>query len=199
RDIFDMLCTSLARRLRALPAGRRVVLGVSGGQDSTLALLVAVHTMDLLSRPRADVIGVMMPGFGTSTRTHGNARALIAALGANAREIDIRDIAGTTFAAVGHDPSAHDVTYENVPAWTRKFLLFAVAAEEGAIDLGTSDLSELALGWSTYGGDHMSHYAINAWGPKTLGSELIRWAGDTVFADEPQTTALLREGLAKPR
>ena len=198
RDIFDMLCTSLARRLRALPAGQRVVLGVSGGQDSTLALLVAGHTMDLLGRPRADVIGIMMPGFGTSTRTSGNARALITELGATPREIDIREIAGTTFAAVGHDPNAHDVTYENVQAWTRKFLLFAVASEEGAIDLGTSDLSELALGWSTYGGDHMSHYAINAGVPKTLVSELIRWAGDTVFANEPRTTALLRDILATP-
>jgi NAD+ synthase (glutamine-hydrolysing) len=140
----------------------------------------------------------MMPGFGTSTRTRGNARGLIAALGATAREIDIRAIAGSTFAAVGHDPNAHDVTYENVQAWTRKFLLFAIASEEGAIDLGTSDLSELALGWSTYGGDHMSHYAVNAGVPKTLVSELIRWAGDSVFANEPRTTALLHDILATP-
>ncbi|MCC6764753.1 MAG: NAD(+) synthase [Deltaproteobacteria bacterium] len=198
RDVFDMLCTSLARRLRALPADRRIVLGVSGGQDSTLALLAAVRTMDLLRRPRADVIGVMLPGFGTSARTHGNARALITALDATPREIDIRTIASSMFDAVGHDPGIHDVTYENVQAWTRKFLLFTLASEESAIDLGTSDLSELALGWSTYGGDHMSHYAINAGVPKTLVSELIRWAGDTVFADDPQTTALLRDVLATP-
>jgi NAD+ synthase (glutamine-hydrolysing) len=198
RDIFAMLCTSFARRLRTLPAGQRAVLGVSGGQDSALALLVAVHTMDLLKRPRADVIGVTMPGFGTSSRTRGNAQALIAALGAAPREIDIRALASGVFGAVGHDPDVHDVTFENVQAWTRKFLLFAVASQETAIDIGTGDLSELALGWSTYGGDHMSHYAVTSGVPKTLVSELIRWSADTVFAHEPRTTALLRDIVATP-
>jgi NAD+ synthase (glutamine-hydrolysing) len=198
REIFEMLSTSLARRLAALPAGHRVVLGVSGGQDSTLALVIAGHTMDLLRRPRADVIGVTMPAFGTSRRTHGNARALIEALGATLRDTDVRGIAADVFAAIGHDPAVHDLTYENVQAWTRKFVLFSLASSEHAIDLGTSDLSELALGWSTYGGDHMSHYAVNAGVPKTLVSELIRWAGESVFAGEPHTAALLRDILATP-
>jgi NAD+ synthase (glutamine-hydrolysing) len=198
REVFQILSTSLARRVRALPPEqRRLIVGVSGGQDSSLAMLVAGHAMDLLGTPRADVVAVTMPGFGTSPRTYRNARALAEALGASLREIDIRDIAGRMLAAVAHDPAQHDVTYENVQAWARKFLLFSVASHERGIDLGTGDLSELALGWSTYGGDHMSHYGVNAGVPKTLVSELIRWAADTVFAREP-TADVLRDVLATP-
>jgi NAD+ synthase (glutamine-hydrolysing) len=199
REIFSIKATSLARRLLALPAEtRRLVVGVSGGQDSAQALLVAVHAMDLVGLPRAHVFGVTMPGFGTSRRTLENARALVAALGATLREIDIGDIAGRIFAAVGHDPRVEDLTFENVQAWTRKFLLFSVACREGGIDLGTGDLSELALGWATYGGDHMSHYGVNAGVPKTLVSELIRWAAESVFAREPDVAAVLRSVLATP-
>jgi NAD+ synthase (glutamine-hydrolysing) len=199
REIFLMKATALARRLQALPEGkRRVVLGVSGGRDSTQALLVAIHAMDLLRLPRTDVIGVTMPGFGTSDRTRGIAGALVRALGATLREVDVKPIAGDVFATIGHDPAVHDVTFENVQAWGRKFVLFSVASAAGGIDLGTGDLSELALGFATYGGDHMSHYGVNAGVPKTLISELIRWAADTVFAKERAVAQALRDVLATP-
>jgi NAD+ synthase (glutamine-hydrolysing) len=197
-EVFHIMATSLARRVTALPEdARRIVLGVSGGQDSTLALLVAAHALDLLSLPRTHLLGVTMPGFGTSARTYGNACALVRALGASFREVDVRALAGGVFAAIGHDPTRHDVTFENVQAWTRKFLLFSFASEGRGIDLGTGDLSELALGWSTYGGDHMSHYAVNAGVPKTLVSALIAWAARHVFAGEPAATTL-QDVLATP-
>ena len=199
REIFLIKATSLARRLEALPEdARRLVIGISGGQDSTEALLVAVHAMDLLGLPRSDVLGVTMPGFGTSKRTYGNACALVRALGATLREIDITRIAGQVFAAIGHDPMTEDVTFENVQAWARKFLLFSLASEERGIDLGTGDLSELALGWATYGGDHMSHYGINAGVPKTLISYLIRWAAEAIFKDEPEVARVLGSVLETP-
>jgi NAD+ synthase (glutamine-hydrolysing) len=199
REIFLIKATSLARRLQALPEdGRRVVIGISGGQDSTEALLVAVHAMDLLGLPRTHVIGVTMPGFGTSKRTYENACALVRALGATLREIDITRLAGQVFAAIGHDPATEDVTFENVQAWARKFLLFSLASETRAIDLGTGDLSELALGFATYGGDHMSHYGVNAGVPKTLVSYLIRWASETIFRDEPSVAGVLESVLATP-
>jgi NAD+ synthase (glutamine-hydrolysing) len=199
REIFSIKSTALARRLLALPEdARRIVIGISGGQDSTEALLVAVHAADLLGLPRAHVIGVTLPGFGTSRRTYENACALVRALGATLREVDITGIAGNVFEAIGHDPRVEDVTFENVQAWTRKFLLFAIASRERGIDLGTGDLSELALGWATYGGDHMSHYGVNAGVPKTLVSELIRWAAETVFRDEPEVAAVLRAVLDTP-
>src|SRR6185295_15689924 len=199
RETFMIKVTSLARRLLALPAdSRRIVIGVSGGQDSTEALLVAAHAMDLLGLPRADVIAVTMPGFGTSRGTYENACALARALGATFREIDIRSIARSVFHAVGQDPGVEDVTFENVQAWMRKFLLFAIASRERGIDVGTGDLTELALGFATYGGDHMSHYGVNAGVPKTLVSELIRWAADVVFKDEPAVGEVLRRVLATP-
>src|SRR6185436_5061517 len=187
------------RRLQALSAdGRRIVLGVSGGRDSTQALLVAIHAMDLLGLPRTDVVAVTMPGFGTSERTYRVACALVRALGATLREADVKPLAGDMFAAIGHDAQVEDVTFENVQAWARKFVLFSVASQVRGIDLGTGDLSELALGFATYGGDHMSHYGVNAGVPKTLVSELIRWAADTLFANERPVAAALREVLDTP-
>src|SRR5205809_5095845 len=199
REIFLIKATSLARRLLALPEdGRRVVIGISGGQDSTEALLVAAHAMDLLGLPRTRSFGVTMPGFGTSRETYENACALVRALGATLREIDITQIAGRVFEAIGHNPEREDHTFENVQAWTRTFLLFALTSRERGIILGTGDLSELALGWATYGGDHMSHYGINAGVPKTLVSELIRWAAEVIFKDEPEVARVLRAVLATP-
>lgn len=199
RELFDIKATSLARRLMALPDdARRMVVGVSGGRDSTQALLVGIHAADLVGVPRTDVIGVTMPGFGTSEATYRTACALVRALGATLHEIDIRDVTQRIFAAVGHDPEVEDLTFENVQAWTRKLLLFTTAGQRGGIDLGTGDLSELALGFATYGGDHMSHYAVNAGVPKTLIAELIRWAGETVFRDEPAVAAALRDVLTMP-
>ena len=198
REIFLIAATALARRLVSLPARKRLVLGVSGGRDSTLALLIAVHAMDLLHLPRADVLGVTMPGFGTSDGTYRIACALVQALGGTLREIGIREVSEQVFTLIGHDSAVEDTTFENVQAWARKFLLFSLAAREGAIDLGTGDLSELALGFATYGGDHMSHYGVNAGIPKTLVSELVRWAADAVFAREPAAGAALRDVLATP-
>src|SRR5262249_45561702 len=199
RETFVIKATWRGRGLLALPAEqRRVVIGISGGQDSAEALLVAEHAMDLLGLPRANVIGVTMPGFGTSRRTYENACALVRALGATFREVDITRIADQIFAAIGHDPRTEDVTFENVQAWTRKFLLFALASHERGIDLGTGDLSELALGWATYGGDHMSHYGVNAGVPKTLVSYLIRWAADVIFTQESAVAAVLRQILGTP-
>ena len=199
REIFLITSTSLARRLEALPEdGRRVVLGVSGGQDSAQALLVAAHAMDLLGLPRSRIIGVTLPGFGTSRRTYENACALVRTIGATLREVDIKLVAGEMFTSIGHDPSVEDRTFENVQAWARKFLLFSLASREHGIDLGTSDLTELALGFTTYGGDHMSHYGVNAGVPKTLVSELIRWAAEKIFHDEPDVAAVLRGILDTP-
>jgi NAD+ synthase (glutamine-hydrolysing) len=199
REIFLIQSTSLARRLTALaPEARRLVIGVSGGRDSTQALLVAVHAVDLLGLPRSNVVGVTMPGLGTSDRTYRTACALVRALGARLEELGIRQLTEQMFSAIGHDAAVEDVTFENVQAWARKFLLFSVASRERAIDLGTGDLSELALGFATYGGDHMSHYAVNAGVPKTLVSELIRWAAETVFRDERAVASALREVLDTP-
>jgi NAD+ synthase (glutamine-hydrolysing) len=199
REIFSIKATALAQRLRSLPAdARRLVVGVSGGRDSTQALLVAVHAMDLLGLPRHDVVCVTMPGFGTSDRTYAAACALTRALGVTLREIGIREPAQAIFGAIGHDDAIEDVTFENVQAWTRKMVLFSVASQVCGIDLGTGDLSELALGFATYGGDHMSHYGVNAGVPKTLVSELIRWAADAVFHDEAAVAAALREVLDLP-
>ena len=198
-EVFQIMTTALARRLLSLPEdARRVVLGVSGGRDSTLALLVAIRAMDLLEIPRDSVIGLTMPGFGTSPDTYRIACDLVRATGATLREIDIREMSTGMFGAIGHDPAVEDLTFENVQAWTRKFVLFSVASQAKGIDLGTGDLSELALGWSTYGGDHMSHYAVNAGVPKTLVSHLIGWAADRVYQDEPAVAGALRDVLATP-
>lgn len=199
REVFLIMASSLARRLLALPEdARRAVLGVSGGRDSTLALLVAVQALDMLQLPRSRLIGVTMPGFGTSGATYDAAVALVRGVGAELRESDIRDTSTDILRAIGHELERHDVTFENVQAWTRKFLLFATASEERAIDLGTSDLSELAMGWTTYGGDHMSHYGVNAGVPKTLVSHLIAWAAEVQFAEDRPVAEALRAVLATP-
>jgi len=199
REIFLIKSTSLARRLVSLPENaRRIVLGLSGGRDSTQALLVAVHAMDLLRLPRADITCVTMPGFGTSDATYTAACALAHALGVSLKEIGISGLSSSVFAAIGHDAAVEDLTFENVQAWMRKLLLFSTASQVRGIDLGTGDLSELALGFATYGGDHISHYGANAGVPKTLISELIRWAADTIFADEPAVADVLHSVLGLP-
>jgi NAD+ synthase (glutamine-hydrolysing) len=199
REVFLIQATSLARRLRALPEDmRRVVIGVSGGQDSTHALLVAAHAVDLLGLERRRIVAVTMPGLGTTQRTRGNATRLAAALGADFLEIPIATLSESLFATIGHPPEIEDLTFENVQAWLRKLLLFAVASRRSGIDLGTGDLSELALGWCTYGGDHMSHYGINAGVPKTLITYLIGWAAEVIFAADEQVRAVLADVLATP-
>jgi NAD+ synthase (glutamine-hydrolysing) len=183
REVYSIQVGGLITRLRA--AGiEKVVIGVSGGLDSTHALLVAVRAIDQLGLPRSNVLAYTMPGFATSALTLGNARRLMAALGVSAGEIDIRPSAELMLRDIGH-PAAegqphYDITYENVQAGERTSHLFRLANRHGALVLGTGDLSELALGWATYGvGDHMSHYSVNASVPKTLISFLIRWVADS--------------------
>jgi NAD+ synthase (glutamine-hydrolysing) len=191
--------SSLARRLTALPPeARRVVIGVSGGQDSTHALLVAAHALDMLGLERRRIVALSMPGFGTTERTRNNARHLVDAIGASAKEIPITRLGEEVFSAIGHPPDLEDATFENVQAWLRKLLLFATASQRKGIDVGTGDLSEIALGFATYGGDHLSHYGVNAGVPKTLISFLIGWAADVIYRDEPEVQVVLRDILATP-
>jgi NAD+ synthase (glutamine-hydrolysing) len=199
REVFLIQATSLARRLAALPEeGRRVVVGVSGGQDSTHALLVAAYTMDLLKLERQRVVAVTMPGLGTTERTRNNASKLSEALHVQLFEIPIGALSESIFAAIGHPPEVEDLTFENVQAWLRKLLLFSMASRHQGIDLGTGDLSELALGWCTYGGDHISHYGVNSGVPKTLISYLIGWVADVIFADDAGVQGVLRDVLDTP-
>ena len=177
-EILNIQTAGLARRLSFIH-GTRLVVGISGGLDSTLALLVAVRTFDRLGLDRKGIIGVTMPGFGTTGRTHTNALTLMEQLGVTSREVSIVPAVMQHFADIGHDPQVHDVTYENSQARERTQLLMDIANREGAIVLGTGDLSELALGWATYNGDHMSMYGVNAGVPKTLVSRLVRQVADT--------------------
>jgi NAD+ synthase (glutamine-hydrolysing) len=178
-EVYDIQVEGLRKRLAATGI-KRVVLGVSGGLDSTQAALVAVRAFDRLGLPRSGILGYTLPGFGTSRTTYDNAHALMQALGITAGEIDIRPSAELMLRNLGHPYAAgepvHDVTFENVQAGERTSHLFRLANHHGALVLGTGDLSELALGFTTYGvGDHMSHYNVNASVPKTLIRHLVRW------------------------
>lgn len=178
-EAYNIQVSGLEQRLRALKYPT-VVIGVSGGLDSTHALIVAAHAMDREGRPRSDILAFTLPGFATGERTKGNAVALGEALGVTFEEIDIRDTATLMLTEMGHPASrgekVYDVTFENVQAGLRTDYLFRLANQRGGIVLGTGDLSELALGWSTYGvGDQMSHYNVNGGVPKTLIQHLIRW------------------------
>ena len=181
-EIFQIQVTALAQRLKVI--GANAVIGISGGLDSTLALLVAVEAMRSLGRPVSDVYGVTMPCFGTSDRTYQNSLELMKTLGITSKEISIKDAILGHFSDIEHDPSVLNATYENAQARERTQILMDYASVVGGIVIGTGDLSELALGWCTYNGDHMSMYGVNASVPKTL----IRWmigaiAEDPRFAD----------------
>jgi NAD+ synthase (glutamine-hydrolysing) len=182
-EVYHIQVSALVQRLAASGIGKLVV-GVSGGLDSTHALLVAARAMDVLGRPRTDVLACTMPGFATGERTLGQARRLMQAVGCSAHEIDIRPSCTQMLADLGHPyaqgRAEYDITFENVQAGERTSHLFRLANLHGAIVVGTGDLSELALGWSTYGvGDHMSHYNVNASVPKTLIKHLVRWVADS--------------------
>ena len=174
-------------RLRSTGLKKRVI-GVSGGLDSTQALIVAARTMDRLGLPRSNIIGVTLPGFATSAGTKTSAWALMRGLGADAREVDIKPLATQLLKDLNHPYSEghnqYDVTFENVQAGLRTDYLFRLANHSGGLVVGTGDLSELALGWCTYGvGDHMSHYNVNASLPKTLIQHMIRWViGSGIYA-----------------
>jgi len=181
-DVFTIQAWGLAKRLDHTHCSCAVV-GVSGGLDSTLALLVTVRAFDLLGLDRNGIIAVTMPGFGTTDRTHGNATTLSDALGVQLREVSIVDAVRQHFADIGHDESVHDVTYENCQARERTQIIMDIANKEGGMVIGTGDLSELALGWATYNGDHMSMYGVNGGVPKTLVRHLVRYVADTCEND----------------
>jgi NAD+ synthase (glutamine-hydrolysing) len=185
---YNIQVSGLEQRLRALDYPK-VVIGVSGGLDSTHALIVAAKAMDREGRPRSDILAFTLPGFATGERTKNNAIALSTALGVSFSEIDIRSTAALMLTEIGHPYSrgeqVYDITFENVQAGLRTDYLFRIANQRGGIVLGTGDLSELALGWSTYGvGDQMSHYNVNAGVPKTLIQHLIRWVISSGQFDE---------------
>lgn len=188
-EIFSIQVEGLAKRIQHTNS-KCVVLGISGGLDSTLALLVCIKTMDKLNRPRKDIIGVTMPGFGTTDRTYNNAIALMQSLGVTIREISIRKACIQHFADIEHDLDTHDVTYENGQARERTQILMDVANQHGGFVVGTGDLSELALGWATYNADHMSNYGVNCSIPKTLVRFLVQWVADTSVDEESRTTLL---------
>ena len=177
-QILAMQATALARRLSV--TGGKVVVGISGGLDSTLALLAACKAVDMLHLPRTNILGITMPCFGTTDRTYHNALDLMTSLGVSQREIPIHGAVRQHFADIGHDESDHSVTYENCQARERTQVLMDVANKIGAIVLGTGDLSEIALGWCTYNADHMSMYGVNSGVPKTL----VRWVIQTAAENE---------------
>lgn len=174
REILDIQISGLAKRLLHTHA-RTAVIGISGGLDSTLALLVCVQAFDKLSIPRDRIVGVTMPGFGTTDRTYQNALGLMQALGVTVREIPIREACIQHYKDINHDIAVHDVTYENSQARERTQILMDIANQTNGMVIGTGDLSELALGWATYNGDHMSMYAVSAGIPKTLVKYLVAW------------------------
>lgn len=176
-DIFNIQVTGLAKRIMHTKA-KSLVIGISGGLDSTLALLVAVKACDYLNIDRKSVIGVTMPGFGTTDRTYNNALFLMNALGITTKEIPIGEASLFHFKSIGHDPTVHDVTYENTQARERTQILMDLANKEYGLVVGTGDLSELALGWATYNGDHMSMYGVNSGVPKTLVRVLVKWVAE---------------------
>lgn len=188
-EIFHIQVTGLAKRMLHTHA-KTAVVGISGGLDSTLALLVTVMTFDALKIPRSQIWGITMPGFGTTGRTYTNAVGLIRSLGVTLREIPIKEACLQHFKDINHNPDIHDVTYENSQARERTQLLMDVANQENGLVIGTGDLSELALGWATYNGDHMSMYGVNASIPKTLVKYLVEWVAIHKVDESSRATLL---------
>ena len=194
-EIFAIQYMGLKKRLEHT-CSRTAVVGISGGLDSTLALLVAVRAFDSLGLSRKGILGVTMPCFGTTDRTYRNACELVRKLGGTLGEVDIREAVTTHFGDIGHDPEVHDVTYENSQARERTQVLMDLANQSGGLVIGTGDMSELALGWATYNGDHMSMYGVNAGVPKTLVRHLVRYYADT--CGDPELAATLLDVLDTP-
>ena len=186
---FSIQTEGLPKRIIHTHA-QSIVVGISGGLDSTLALLVCVKTMDMLQRPRTDIIGVTMPGFGTTDRTYTNAVNLMKSLGITIKEISIKEACIQHFKDIGHDINVHDVTYENGQARERTQILMDVANQYNGFVVGTGDLSELALGWATYNGDHMSNYGVNASIPKTFIKHIVKWVAMTQVDEDSKETLL---------
>ena len=190
KDIFSIQTAGLARRMEHTHADS-LVIGISGGLDSTLALLVCVKACDYLGIDRSNVLGVTMPGFGTTDRTYQNALTLMKSLGITMKEIPIRDAVTQHFKDIEHDMSLHNVTYENAQARERTQILMDLANKYNGLVVGTGDLSELALGWATYNGDHMSMYGVNGGIPKTLIRVLVNWVATNGEVDAEASAALL--------
>ncbi len=188
-EIFNIQVAALAKRIDHIHA-KTAVIGISGGLDSTLALLVTVQTFDALNIPRKQILGITMPGFGTTGRTYNNAISLMNSLGITSREISIVAATEQHFKDIGHDPSVHDVTYENSQARERTQILMDIANQENGLVIGTGDLSELALGWATYNGDHMSMYGVNTSIPKTLVRYLVQWVANNKMDESSRDTLL---------
>lgn len=183
-EIFSIQAGALAKRLEHVGSSGTVV-GISGGLDSTLALLVCTRAMELIGKSSADILGVTMPGFGTTGRTYNNALKLMECLGVTVKEVDIKEACNLHMRDIGHDPEIKDITYENTQARERTQVLFNLANKHGKLLVGTGDLSELAMGWCTYNGDHMSMYGVNASVPKTL----VRYLVEYVASVSPSETA----------
>ena len=188
-EIFNIQVNALATRLHHTGI-KNMVVGVSGGLDSTLALLVCAKTADKLKLDRSAVVGITMPGFGTTGRTYNNAVSLIKNLGATFREISIKDVCLQHFKDISHDPAVTDTTYENSQARERTQILMDVSNQMNGLVIGTGDLSELALGWATYNGDQMSMYGVNASIPKTLVRHLVKWIAETKMEQAVRDTLL---------
>ncbi|MDR0231267.1 MAG: NAD(+) synthase [Dysgonamonadaceae bacterium] len=194
-EIFSIQIGGLAKRLLHTKVNTAVI-GVSGGLDSTLALLVTVKTFDKLKMPRKNIIGITMPGFGTTGRTYNNALSLMQSLGITIREISIVVACKQHFEDIGHDISVHDATFENTQARERTQILMDIANQTNGLVVGTGNLSELALGWATYNGDHISMYGVNSGVPKTLVRHLVKWAAETQV--DEQSAAILLDIIDTP-
>ena len=196
-DILNMQAAGLYTRLKAIGC-KHAVIGLSGGLDSTLALIVTIHAFDKLGKDRKDIIGVTMPGFGTTSRTKNNSVNIAEQYGCTLREISISDAVVQHFKDIGHDIDAHDITYENSQARERTQILMDIANQEGGIVVGTGDLSELALGWATYNGDHMSMYGVNCSIPKTLVRYLVSYEAQRTAETNPTLSKALADIVATP-
>lgn len=194
-EIFTLQAMGLKKRLVHTNC-RSAVIGLSGGLDSTLALLVTVRAFDMAGLEREQILGVTMPGYGTTDRTYQNALEMAKALGVTLKEVSIVKAVDQHFADIGHDKSVHDVTYENSQARERTQILMDLANQSNGLVIGTGDLSEMALGWATYNGDHMSMYAVNVSIPKTLVRHLVRYVADT--CKDEKLTAVLSDVLDTP-
>lgn len=194
-EIFNIQASALAKRFDTIP-GTKAVIGLSGGLDSTLALLVVIKACELVNKSRDHIIGITMPGFGTTNATYKSVKKLCDAFGISLKISDIKDISSLMFDKLGHSHSDHTTVYENVQARARTYVLMSEANKQGGIVIGTGDLSEIALGWCTYNADHISMYNVNSSVPKTLVKYLINWVAETEVND--QVRDILLEILAHP-
>ena len=196
-DILNMQAAGLYTRLKAINC-KKAVIGLSGGLDSTLALIVTIHAFDKLGLDRKGIIGITMPGFGTTARTKNNSINIAEEYGCTLREISIFDAVIQHFKDIGHDMDVHDITYENSQARERTQILMDIANQEGGLVIGTGDLSELALGWATYNGDHMSMYGVNCSIPKTLVRYLVSYESQRTETSNPTLSKALADIVATP-